>query len=259
MEIDTPEFARQFRPTIISSPHERCGTTLIQRLLNSSKKMIVFGENEHFIKMMPECVYAVYHWHMKWSDEFNAVRDQFIHNGLSERSDNLQPDSKEYFQATVASFYNYIYCYDNSSKQYGFQKWGIKFPRLNPNHLLFLNKLLPNAKYIYIYRDLIPIAKLLKAQNRAYTLPRLAQLAVEWRYNMKQMAKLANHPNTLLIRYESMQKEPLRILARLEAWCGIRDLDQQLMNRQINIFRNDNDQSLHEEELTEEELAVLSV
>ena len=55
---DLGTYVQNLQPVFITAPTARNGVTLVQRLLNSSKQIIVYGENTDFMSVLPKLVHS---------------------------------------------------------------------------------------------------------------------------------------------------------------------------------------------------------
>ena len=72
----------------VVAPCARNGVTLLQRLLNSSRKIIVYGENVYFMHRLPEMVRFIVHAYKTHGKSIEASRQRFldqIHGFLVQR------------------------------------------------------------------------------------------------------------------------------------------------------------------------------
>jgi hypothetical protein len=250
------------RPVIVTAPTARNGITLIQRLLNSTRQIIVYGENKHLCEWIPELVFNVAGIHAKLRQNVEEVRQRFLTDTTEFWSSTLWPDTGLYYRETLVGFYRLLEVYQECSQRYGFQRWGLKHPFNSPAHLERFMTLVPQGLFIFIYRNLYDVARSSKARRFAQTPEDFAQMATNWRTGLCA-ARAAQRPNLLMVRMEDLVADPEPWITNLEQFTGVHNVDRTVMSRKFNTFRGPTQQGyspteyIEPEPLTETEAAML--
>lgn len=248
-------------PVFITAPTARNGVTLLQRLLNSSRQIIVYGENQYLMEALPASVHNARGIHEQGGAEIRATRDRFLHETTEFWSSNLWPDTGAYFAQTVQAFQGFLDLYQRCSQEYGFSRWGIKHPLAFPVFAR-LYALLPGVRYIYVYRDLRDVARSSKARRFVKSRADLDQLINTWCESVRAMQKLRAE-NLLILRHEDLVQDPDTWIRRISEHTQITNIDPAVMTRKFNTFRGPAEIGCAENEyiapaeLTESETALI--
>jgi hypothetical protein len=146
-----PPQAPADEPVFIFSSGWRTGSTLVQRLIMSSGRVLVWGEpyaNSDFIYRLAGSLRAI-------TPEFPPERF-FLHahrqQGLNANAwlANLYPEPECLLQAHRAFFHT---LFAEPARAESYPSWGIKVTRLEQEHASYLKWLFPRARFLYIYRN----------------------------------------------------------------------------------------------------------
>jgi hypothetical protein len=254
---------QQQNPILIIAPLPRCGSTLLQRLINSSKRAVIYGENFYLMDGLPEGL-ADLHNKAAWKGRHTkAVMDRLL-AGEDVDGTALFPDHPAFLAAARQGFYLIIRHYAQTSRQLGFARWGLKHQTRKPEGLAFLHKLLPGARYVFIFRDVLPVAKSMKARwPKEYTgANAMRSIGFAWHDRLKTI--LDHRPrDSLLLRYEDLIANPARGIDALEAFIGLEGINREVMKAKMNATDQTGDPShvrpiyRQPSELTPEEEAAL--
>lgn len=235
MQIDA-NMLGQIEPVIVSAPTARNGVTLIQRLLNSSRKIIVFGENAMVASKLPEIVHTGVNELSAHSDSLKASRDRFLSGDSEYWSSDLWPDEQAFIRALLTSFTSLVSVYEQSARSFGFTRWGIKHPMDKPTMLGQLLALLPRARAIFVYRD--PFEVIASAKSRSFVQDEagVREYAENWSKNLQKVRDDAS-PRVLTLRHEDLAGPNAgQWIGRIEAHTGVAGIDPEVLSRRINTF-----------------------
>ncbi|MGF1479256.1 MAG: sulfotransferase [Cyanophyceae cyanobacterium] len=150
-----PEVESHFtsNPVFIFSAGWRAGSTLLQRLVSSSEKIVIWGEPyghsgliEHLSSPM-----RVFTYRYPRSDSFiGEAGGNKLANLAETWIANLNPDAKYFLEAQATYLIN---LFEKPAQSYGALRWGIKEVRLTIDHAIYLNWLFPNSKFLFLYRN----------------------------------------------------------------------------------------------------------
>jgi hypothetical protein len=227
--------AHSFSPTIITAPTARNGITLIQRLLNSTRQAMVFGENIHFFDWLPRIAMQSYLAHARLQDEFEQSREKFLHETTEYWSSNLFPDSGNCTAIAFEAFYKYATNYQQTAHHCGFRHWGMKNPMPEPDTIRTLSQLLRPARFVFMYRNPFDVVASAKARRFVTNTQQAAAYARQWRQHLQA---IHDQPPThlLMMQYESLVSDPEPLLQELETFTGLTGIDRSVLDRKINTF-----------------------
>jgi hypothetical protein len=222
-------------PIFVIGPTTRCGTSLLQRLLNSTGKAVVYGENFALLQTFPDIIRN----YQREADAKRKViamaRDLLVKEKEDFEASSLFPDFDNYLRALIGSFRLLMRSYRDDAAALGFERWGIKHQIRNQTSFALLPRLLPDARYVMIYRDLLPVARSAKARWPGdFRGPQdWRRFARNWADNIRTMQRLSGDA-FLLFKYETFTADPEPHLQRLERFVEIEGIDRAVMARRIN-------------------------
>jgi hypothetical protein len=143
----------EYRPIFIFSAGWRSGSTLLQRLVNSSENILIWGEPykdsdyirkladslRFFNKTMPPKSYFIEYY---IDPDNNKIIDQWT-ACLFPTPNDLKNAHRQFF----------LSLFSEPSKNLGFSNWGIKEVRLGIEYAYYLKWLFPNSKFIFLFRN----------------------------------------------------------------------------------------------------------
>ncbi len=223
-------------PVFIVGPTTRCGSTLLQRLLNSTRDIIVYGENFYVFHDLPKMIGGLHvNNHRARAAIVKATMQHFMSSEEDFEATNLFPDLDEYLKVVRRSYYAHIAFYHDYTHDLGFRRWGMKLQMADPIGFQHLQMMLPDARYVCIYRDLYPVTKSAKSRwpDDYRNLRDYTNFGRRWKANTETMlASKAKHK--LIFRYEDFIAEPDRHIDELERFVGTNRIKRDVMNRKIN-------------------------
>jgi hypothetical protein len=224
-------------PLIITSPAIRSGTTLLQRLLCSSQKTLIYGElvaqdlefflNLHAIKTQEYSYYRSF---------FEGGLKQILAGDANNWIPDLMPDVDEYLAAFgQAAFSGIRYCRDYAQRL-GRPVWGVKYPGWKPAFIRLLRSLMPRARFIVITRELEACARSAKAQIQFSSGSELKEFCRTWVEGMDFWRSVKGDPAVLALTYEELTVAPEVTLGRLAGFTGVEDIKPDVLHRKINTW-----------------------
>ena len=233
----TNEVIAGLDPLIISSPTIRSGTTLLQRLLCSSQKALIYGELcgqdlEFYLNLYAFKVQE-YNYHRQ---RYERGLERVLTGEVDDWIPDLMPDIDGYLSAiSQAAFAGIIYCRDSAVKA-GRPVWGFKVPGWKPAMVRLIRKVIPGSRFIFIYRDVVDALKSAKAQQVIQSLQEVHEFCQAWVDGMEYIHDLDDDPALLVLRYEELVSEPESSLERLAAFSGLNDIHAAVLRRKINAW-----------------------
>lgn len=144
-----PEQDEDSAPIFLFSAGWRSGSTLLQRVICSDPQVMMWGEP--FEDRLP---LALLHQSLHGLDLDSAHEKYAIENFSGELTSewiaNLNPGLSNYLAAHKAFVDRML---ATPARQRGYARWGLKAVRLSGYHAVYLRKLYPDAKIVYLVRD----------------------------------------------------------------------------------------------------------
>ncbi|MEX0807295.1 MAG: sulfotransferase [Dongiaceae bacterium] len=229
MPVDQPD-----PPIVIVGPTTRCGTSLLQRALNSTRKIVVYGENFTFMHRYPDMIHG-------FTRNLNAKRSniatsrEMLRSGVDFEASALFPDYDAYIETIRQGFHGIARLYRADAKELGFDRWGLKHQIRDQRTFEIVPQLLPRARFIFIYRELIAVARSAKSRwpGDFKSEADYRRFGDNWARNIRTALDLESE-RFLVLRYEEFVADPDPFLARIEAFTGIDGIDRSVMTRRIN-------------------------
>ena len=140
----------QQSPVFILSAGWRSGSTLMQRLVMSSKSILVWGEPYSHARVISHLAAGISAVTESWPEDKWFI-DQYDMKKLdSTFVANMYPPIEDMQQACLAYFKRML---DEPAKQREFERWGLKDVRLTIEDAYFIKWLFPKAKFIFLCRN----------------------------------------------------------------------------------------------------------
>lgn len=206
-------------PIVVLASGLRCGSTLVQRLLNSHPDALLWGEQDGFLnRFVPE-----HRRLLAWQAEYHAQRDEYLARGYDTFSANLLPTGRELTTA-AAGYLRALFA--DPARTLGKRRWGFKEVRCGAAIAVFLRELFPPARIVHLTRDPVDCFLSLKEWeespdpwDRAATEGVLADWA---RINASFLPGAADGPPAhLSLRYEDLLAGREEQVGRLAAFVGL--------------------------------------
>ncbi|MCB2081716.1 MAG: sulfotransferase [Rickettsiales bacterium] len=259
MPLEPQELLEQYRqrnshhrPILILAPVQRCGSTLLQRAINAGNEAIIFGENFIFMEKFPQLIGGTLHdFVLKQNTTQNVAKElQAGNRGIDATA--LFPDYARYARLQMDFFSQLLDFYSNEAETYSVKHWGIKSQIVDRKGMHNCISMIPNARIVVIYRDLIKAARSYRARwpHLLRSERQFADFGKRWQENMRFLLNIGRPK--LIIRYEELTKNLNQHLPLIEQHLEIR-ISREIFNSRINVhhgdkqhgMRNDISQSEH--------------
>ncbi len=246
----------------VIAPSYRCGTTLIQRLLNSTRKIVIFGEDVIFINSVSEIMMALMQRCIQSQKTGREVVEHFLNESTDFWSNDLLPDPALLLYAGFNWLKNLVEVYGMASKNMQCERWGMKLPLRNFKNINFYHDMFPKSKLVFIYRDLFEVAKSAKARKFISTPREFVNLANAWKENC--LAGWNFYSERIYhLPYAEIKDNPKKVISDLESFCSVEGIDTSVLDRKINTWPGDEKDGksstgyIEPEELSEMEVKIL--
>ncbi|MGB8648894.1 MAG: sulfotransferase [Anaerolineae bacterium] len=224
-------------PLIVTAPVIRSGTTLLQRLLCSSRTTLIYGELaaqdlEFFLNL-----YMVRVQEYSYNRRVHTRNlEQALTGNVNDWIPDLMPDIDEYLAALGrAAFAGVAYCRD-CALRLGRPVWGFKYPGWKPPFIRLVRTLMPRARFIAITRELGACVRSAKAQRPFDSLFEAQDFCRAWAEGMDYWRGAGGDPAALVLSYEELTAAPAATLHRLAAFAGVDDIKPEVLGRKINAW-----------------------
>lgn len=230
------------QPIFILSAGWRSGSTMLQRLVMSKQKILIWGEPYSHSLMLKHLSNTISAITADWPEE-----NWFINQNNLETLDttfvaNLYPEINELQSAYLA--YMQALFIESATKR-GFNKWGIKDVRLNMDDARFLKWLYPKSKFLFLVRDPLNAYRSYRsARNWYYEWPKQPILTakdfgIHWNKLAKEFYEEHADVNGLLLRHEDICTGSIDFQA-LESYLDI-EIEQALISKKVGSHRKAGD------------------
>ena len=212
-------------PIFLLSAGWRSGSTLLQRLIMSDSRVLIWGEPYDECGMIQALADSMKAFRADWPPA------EYYYDGTppSDLSSNwianLFP-SLEDLRKGHRAFFDAMF--SEPSKRGGASRWGIKEVRLGSEHAFYLRWLYPKAKFLFLYRNPLDAYRSYARYGRSWydifpNKPMFTPIAfgTHWRQLMQGYLRDAKKLDALLVRYEDLVGK-CPPLEEIEAYLGIR-------------------------------------
>ncbi|WP_305908373.1 sulfotransferase [Methylomarinum sp. Ch1-1] len=206
-------------PIFIFSAGWRSGSTLLQRLISSSGKVLIWGEAGGALDCFSD---SFDRYGQMLGDGNQRFKHGFGGNGAKEFSRFIEAGDKrnhhwsacmnppaEHIASTYKNFLDHLY--GQPAFDLGYSSWGVKEVRSGIETAYFLKNIYPDAKFIFLVRNPFDVILSIKKRNWMDYVDHPAPLL----FYLKHWKKLANEFRTatlgLPIKYEDLVNDPTTI------------------------------------------------
>ena len=221
-------------PILITAPTARNGVTLLQRLLNSSRQVIIYGENTLLMDQLPAMVHTMTATYRSAAAELLSARSRLLAGETEGWTSNLWPDAEAFMLCMFDAFYRATAVYEQSTLEYGHTRWGLKMPMCHSSMVERWRVLMPRTQIIAIVRDPCAVIRSARARRFVTDEPGALQYARQWSEHVRVL--LEGRERLLLLRHEDLAGAPEDWIPRLESFTGISGIDRSVMSRRFNSF-----------------------
>jgi LPS sulfotransferase NodH len=216
-------------PLLILAAGQRCGSTLIQRLLSSHPAVLIWGEHAGQLRQLLAAGQRLREW---TADHGQLGRQGYERAGHQSFMANLTPEAV-HIDSAVRAFTETLFA--RPAESAGRPVWGFKEVRYGLPEAAALQALFPGCRVVHIVRDPRDILRSLDVWERDGSgWPRSDTEVVvrDWtRVAGSFWSAPADVPGWVLrVRYEDLTSDPARWCARISEHCG---LDAELLDAKV--------------------------
>ena len=238
-------FITDLNPLIIASPTIRSGTTLLQRLLCSATNALIYGETcAHDLELFLTVHQSRVLMYGMGKPRYAASLSQVEAGDVNDWILDLMPDIDGYLDHLGRSCFSLLtYCRDYAVAA-GRPVWGVKAPGLKIPMLDLIRQTMPQARFIYIHRDILDCLRSAKARQSVRSESEVKAFCQSWAVNLRYALRLSHEPFMQLLNYAELIAEPEKCLPLIAAFTGAQEIKVDVLRRKINTRANDASASL---------------
>lgn len=212
---------------------QRCGSTLVQRLLNSHPRIMIWGEQHGVLNSF----YRMHKVLLEWESEYRGHRLTYFKDGYDNFIPNIIPEDREIINAAR----DYVYSlFAKPTHTIGKTIWGFKEVRYDSEIAAFLLRLFPDSKIIWLTRNIVDCLLSLKHwenNNGSWTRQWTKIFISDWeRINESFLQRSNSISNYILVKYEDLILPHSDDVNRICSLIDIHptELDLGVFNRKIH-------------------------
>lgn len=222
-------------PIFLLSAGWRSGSTMLQRLLMSDPRVLIWGEPYDECGLIQAMANSSKGFRPGWppQDYFYDGRpsDQLTGEWIA----NLFPALDDWRRSQRALFDT---LFAEPARRAGALRWGVKEVRLTSEHAFYLRWLYPRAKFLLLYRNPLEAYRSYSAYGRSWydTFPDRpmftpARFGQHWRHLMGGYIRDAQSLDAMLVKYEDLVAGQVA-LDGLDQYLGIQ-VDRSVLDRKV--------------------------
>jgi hypothetical protein len=207
-------------PLLVLAAGQRCGSTLVQRLLSSHPDVLIWGEHAGQLRQFLSAGARLRVWSR---EDGHVAREAYRSDGHQSFMANLLPP-EDVVDDAVRAFVHELFV--RPAAALGRAIWGIKEVRYDRAEAAELGRLFPDTRVVHLMRDPRDVLRSLDVWERGLG---------EWRRRDSETAMRdwlrvgrsflytdgAGAPPVLRVRYEELVADPAGWQARIAAHCGL--------------------------------------
>jgi len=214
-------------PIFLLSTGWRSGSTLLQRILVTDPRLLLWGEPQGEMALLPRLTEMVSHFISRrnlkeWINQPALSSSTLSQSWIA----NLYPPADDFRSALRAVFDRLL---GEPAKRHGFSRWGFKEVRIGAAEAVLLRWLFPEAKFLVISRHPYDCYRSLVDSGWSRVYDRYPEVSVDsalafarhWNRIAMSWSELPDDFPLISIRYEDMlaRKVDFRFI---ESWLGIK-------------------------------------
>ena len=196
----------QAAPVFIFSAGWGSGSTLVQRLVMTSGEMVIWGEPYDQAIIIPRLGAALGCIRDEWPPDSQFISTINLEELTQSWIANLVPPVSALRSAHQAFVQTWL---GEPATHLGVSRWGFKEVRLTIDHARYLKWLFPEARFLFVYRNLFNCYKSCKKVNwysawPKYKVKNPIGFAHHWRHLLEGFLNGYKDVDGMMIRYEDL-------------------------------------------------------
>lgn len=217
----------------IWAPTQRCGTGLLQRLVTSSKEVLVFGEDKFLTDQLPKLMIE----HAELDNDIKDSTSKLASGNYDGWFPSALPFYEDYIEALANSFKLMADAYSSTAKKLGFANWGSKLPYVSTAQLSAINTLLPNSRHVFLYRNLADVMRSMKARRWVADQKQFKDICNKWFNSLSEIGSTFTGVNWMyMLSHDKLIEKPAFYTVELQKFLGLSELDIKVFDHKINTF-----------------------
>lgn len=229
-------------PIFIFSTAWRSGSTLLQRLVISDKRVLIWGEPYNVCGIIQRLAETAIPFQTDWPPTRYYYPGEVPPDQLKEEwIANLYPKTTDYWQGHRA-FFDALFA--EPARRAGAERWGIKEVRLGVEHAYYLRWIYPKARFVFLYRNPLDAYRSYVSFGRDcyYTWPDRpvftpTAFGAHWRNLVEGFIRDGEKLGGILVRYEDIGAGDM-VLQKIEQYLDIR-INRGLLQKKVSGFRRE--------------------
>ncbi|MFL6162133.1 MAG: sulfotransferase family protein [Jatrophihabitantaceae bacterium] len=206
-------------PLLVLAAGQRCGSTLIQRLLSSHPEVLIWGEHAGQLRQVLAVSERLHGW---TADAGRFGRLGYARSSHQSFMANMTPEASHIDEA-VRAFIETLFAVPAAAV--GRPSWGFKEVRYGLAESIAIHRLFPDCRVVHVVRDPRDVLRSLDVWERAGGWPRSdTEIVVgDWTRVAGSFwsPALELPPWVLRLRYEDLIADPIRWGGRIADHCGL--------------------------------------
>lgn len=225
-------------PIFLLSAGWRSGSTLLQRLIMSDPRILIWGEPYDECGLIQALANTLLAFRDDWPPEnyfYDFYQGKPPGHLTGEWIANLFPSLEHWHKSHRALFDT---LFSQPAKKTGASRWGIKEVRLGVEHCAYLKWLYPKASFVLLYRNPLDTYRSYCRYGRSWydVFPQKpvftpTAFGTHWRRLVEGFLRDAKALNALVIRYEDMVSDT-SLIDKLEAYLKI-EIDRRILESKV--------------------------
>lgn len=207
-------------PAFIFSSAGRTGSTLLQRLLISTREIMIWGEHDGaMVAAAGQLLERLQAWH--GLTDGRQQQEAFARHGHDAWIPNLTPPMNAFIDGLRALFTESM---GAEARRLGYPRWGFKEIRHDGNAAVLLKTLFPGARFIFSVRHPAEALRSLKSTGwyGLHCGSDPVRFASIWMANVQSLLRAAPRLGpVLVVRYEDMVANPQNVVDAIATHVGI--------------------------------------
>lgn len=224
------------RPVFLFSAGWRSGSTLLQRLLCSSNEVVIWGEPLGDAALVPRLAASLTVLSDDWPPDSYIEQNLDLGSFSDQWIANIAPPVAYLRSAHRALFDEWLA--KPAREIHGVSQWGFKEVRLTIQHARYLKWLYPQARFVFIYRNLFDAYRSWRGNHWASAWPGYFSwspiaYARHWKLLLSGYLESWKEVDGYLVKYEDLVAGNVN-LAELAEHIGVSSIDSSVLKKRIS-------------------------